>query len=219
MKRLTLLLIIILTTLSTLKAQNFYGGLVLGGITSQVAGDNRSGFNKFGITGGVFAGLPLSNDFSFQMELKYIQKGSRSNDVEKRPKFDPYLIKLDYIELPLVFSYNLNKININGKPTSWMNIELGLSFDFLIYHREKIKGVSEVGKDPWNKVVSNTLFGFKFGITKNLDISIRTLNSITSICKTSSERINNGNVRYVRRYFKTYGQYNDVIQLAIFWKI
>lgn len=218
MKRPTLLLIIILTALSTLKAQNFYGGLVLGGITSQVAGDNRSGFNKFGITGGAFACLPLSDDFAFQMELKYIQKGSRSNDVENRPEFDPYLIKLDYMELPLVFSYNLNKININEKPMSWINIELGLSFDFLIYHREEIKGIPN-DNNPWNKVVSNTILGFKFRITKNLDISVRTINSITSVCKTFAIGLNNDNVRYVRRYFKSYGQYNDIIQLAIFWKI
>ena len=42
-----------------LSAQEFFGGLILGGTTSQVGGDNRGGYNKIGIVGGVFSGLNL----------------------------------------------------------------------------------------------------------------------------------------------------------------
>ena len=59
-----------------LSAQEFFGGFVVGGVTSQVSGDSRGGYNKIGVVGGVFAGLNLSQDLEVQMELKYIQKGS-----------------------------------------------------------------------------------------------------------------------------------------------
>ena len=200
-------------------AQNFYGGLVLGGTASQVGGDARGGYNKIGVVGGAFAGLNLTDEIDFQMELKYIQKGSYSTDFENRPAYDPFLIKLDYVDLPLVFSYNLNKINVNDVNLSWLKLELGVSFDFLLNYRQEILGVEVPASTPWNKVVFNTVVGFRLCVKDNIEVGLRAVDSMTSICKSSKDPYNNGNVVYTRRLFGRYGMYNDVLQLALFWRI
>lgn len=218
MKRLLLLTFIFLFG-ANLSAQEFFGGLILGGDMSQVGGDARGGFNKLGIVGGGFAGLRLSQDFDVQMELKYIQKGSYSTDVENRPVYDPFLIKLDYIDLPIVFAYNLNKVNINGINMKWLKFELGLSFDFLINYKQEIQGVVVKESNPWNKVVLNTVVGVRVCVKDNFEIGLRAVNSMTSICKSSKYQYSNGNVVYIRRLLGRYGMYNDILQLAVFWKI
>lgn len=204
---------------ANLSAQEFFGGLIAGGTISQVGGDARGGYNKIGIVGGAFAGLNLSEDLDAQVELKYIQKGSLSNDVENRPLVDPFLIKLDYIDLPIVLGYNLNKININDVNLKWLKLEVGLSFDFLINYRQEIQGVAVLASNPWNRVVLNTIVGARVSVNENIEIGLRAVDAMTSICKSSRYPYSNGNVIYTRRLFGRYGMFNDVLQLAVFWKI
>lgn len=202
-----------------LSAQEFFGGIILGGDMSQVGGDTRGGYNKLGIVGGAFAGLNLSSDFDVQMELKYIQKGSYSTDVENWPMFDPFLIKLDYIDLPIVVGYNLNKININDINMKWLRFELGLSLDFLVNYRQEIRGEVVANSDPWRKVSLNTVVGARVSVRENIEIGLRFIDSMTSICRSSKYPYGNGNVLYIRRLFGRYGMFNDVLQLAVFWRI
>lgn len=218
MKKLLFLAIIAFSFATTIYGQNFYGGLVAGGTMSQIGGDGRGGFHKVGIVGGAFAGLKLNDDFDIQMELKYIQKGSLSNDFESFPGSDPFLIKLDYIDLPIVMSYNLNKININDVNLKWMKLEFGLSLDVLVNARQKILG-QIVLSDPWNRLVVNTVLGVRVDVRENLEVGLRSINSMTSICPVSKYPYNNGVVNYVRRLFPFYGMFNDVVQLSVYWKI
>lgn len=218
MKKLLFLAIIAFSFATTIYGQNFYGGLVAGGTMSQIGGDGRGGFHKVGIVGGAFAGLKLNEDFDIQMELKYIQKGSLSNDFESFPGSDPFLIKLDYIDLPIVMSYNLNKININDVNLKWMKLEFGLSLDVLVNARQKIFG-ENIQSDPWNRLVVNTVLGVRVDVRENLEVGLRSINAMTSICPVSKYPYNNGVVNYVRRLFPFYGMFNDVVQLSVYWKI
>ena len=219
MKRLLLLIIVAFSFATSVYGQNFYGGLIAGGTMSQIGGDDRGGYHKVGIVGGAFAGLNLTEYFDVQMELKYIQKGSLSNDIENRPGSDPFLIKLDYIDLPIVFSYNLKNININEFNLKPLNLEFGLSFDFLVNARQEMLGLEVTASDPWRKVVLNTVLGVRFDINDDFAIGLRTINAMTSICKSSKYQYSNGVVRYTRRLLPYYGMFNYVVQLAVFWKI
>ena len=218
MKRL-LLLIFVLVFGAGLSAQSFFGGLIAGGTMSQVGGDTRGGYHKLGLVGGAFAGLNLTEDVDVQMELKYIQKGSYSADVEYWYAFDPFLIKLDYIDLPIVLAYNLNKVNINDINMKWLKFELGLSFDFLINYKQEIQGTIVLESNPWNRVVLNTVVGVRVCVKDNFEIGLRAVDAMTSICKSSKYPYSNGNVSYTRRLFGRYGMFNDVLQLAVFWRI
>lgn len=218
MKKLLFFLTLTLSFATTSFSQEFFGGLILGGTTSQIGGDSRGGYNKIGAVGGVFAGLNLSEDINVQMELKYIQKGSRSVDYENRPAYDPFLIQLNYIDMPIVIDYNLNKINVNDINLRWLKFELGLSLDVLLNSRQEIQGY-EVASNPWNRLVVNTIAGIRVDVSENIEIGLRTINAMTSICTPSKSPYNNGNVSYVQRLLPYYGMFNDVLQLAVFWKI
>lgn len=218
MKKLLFFLTLTLSFATTSFSQEFFGGLILGGTTSQIGGDSRGGYNKIGAVGGVFAGLNLSEDINVQMELKYIQKGSRSVDYENRPAYDPFLIQLNYIDMPIVIDYNLNKINVNDINLRWLKFELGLSLDVLLNSRQEIQGY-EVASNPWNRLVVNTIAGIRVDVSENIEIGLRTINAMTSICTPSRSPYNNGNVSYVQRLLPYYGMFNDVLQLAVFWKI
>ena len=218
MKKLLFFLTLTLSFATTSFSQEFFGGLILGGTTSQIGGDSRGGYNKIGAVGGVFAGLNLSEDINVQMELKYIQKGSRSVDYENRPAYDPFLIQLNYIDMPIVIDYNLNKINVNDINLRWLKFELGLSLDVLLNSRQEIQGY-EVASNPWNRLVVNTIAGIRVDVSENIEIGLRTINAMTSICTPSKSPYNNGNVSHVQRLLPYYGMFNDVLQLAVFWKI
>lgn len=219
MKRIVLLITVTFAFVTAAFSQEFFGGLILGGTTSQIGGDGRGGYNKIGIAGGVFAGLDLSQDLDVQMELKYIQKGALSTDVENRPVYDPFRIQVDYVEMPVVFGYNLNKVNVNNVNLRWLKFEFGLCLDVLVRTRQEIQGVPVSENDMWNKFVVNTILGVRVDVKENLAIGLRTINSMTSICDSFKYQYSNGNVTYTRRLFPYYGMFNDVLQLALFWKI
>lgn len=193
------------------KSQAFYGGLALGGLTSQVEGDNRGGWDKLGLTAGVFVGLPLNKTFSAQMELKYVQKGSHS-DADNPVPGDPYSLKLDYVELPVLVSANMSIITINGKPCNWLSFELGASLDALVRHKESINGASDGVPNYWNRISVSSLIGIKVTIKEKFEIAARSVNSITSVYKGNLS--NENSVR-----FGQHGAFNDLLEIVLFYRL
>ena len=86
-------------------AQSFKGGILAGMTTSQYDGDTYSGFHRVGISGGGYVAHNISEKFSWQMEIKFIQKGSfqSANFDPPSPKFD---LRLNYVELPFFIKYD-----------------------------------------------------------------------------------------------------------------
>ncbi|HXK81545.1 MAG TPA: porin family protein [Bacteroidales bacterium] len=97
-----------------LNAQEFSAGVTGGMVISQVDGDSFGGYNKFAGTGGLFVHNTLGDRWGFRMELKYIQKGSKAVD-QKNPGTLYYRVKLNYIEIPFLFEYNLHGLKIPPK--------------------------------------------------------------------------------------------------------
>ena len=81
--------------------QRFNGGLLAGGLVSQVDGDQDGGYHKFGYLGGAFVSLKISNHSSFQLEMEYIQKGARRNS-DSLTNTGAFLTRLHYFEVPLL---------------------------------------------------------------------------------------------------------------------
>jgi len=180
-------------------AQPFSGGILLGGNSSQVAGDNFSGFNKAGFSAGVFVRTQLDTKYGLQMELYFTQKGARSNTKAEEAGNLAYLLRLNYVELPLIFQYDLGKLRL----------EAGLTAAFLTNSYEEIDYQENVN-DVWRKVTLNSLFGVRFLISNQWSAGLRTINSINSIRTQQAT----GNVK---RYGNKYGAFNDVLQLALFY--
>lgn len=176
MKRIAVLLFV--TTLSFIgfrsQAQSFDGGLTGGVVASQINGDGYAGFHQIGWTAGVFGRIPSNGRSSWQLEMKYSLYGAHS-DIKETPEMS---IRLHYIEMPVMFRYNLGGININGRRLDFITAEIGLSGDFLI------KNVQEAGNDggfdnsSWAFFSVTGNLGLQFDINNRLGINIRSMNSL-----------------------------------------
>ena len=206
MKKIFVVLLLCLMS-GKIVAQEFFGGIVVGGVTSQVEGDTKKGFNKIGFIGGFFAGLPLNETFSFQAELRYIQKGSHSDTEEEF-----YSLKLDYVDVPVFVEANLGWVKINDFTLRRISFELGLTFDFLARHSEETATGYNEGPSPWRKITWNTLVGVNFKINDSFKIGARMIDSINSI----RTNVVAGNIR---RYFDTWGEFNDILTLSVYWTL
>ena len=194
-----LLLLMVMSSFS-IQAQRFNAGLMLGGVTSQVDGDTYDGYHKWGYLGGGYVTLQISPHSSFQMELEYIQKGSRRNDTTVSGG-DTYLLRLHYIEIPVLYQYTFKKR---------FYFEAGPAADVSIGSLELKNGAVPPETVPLRPVTFTGIFGFGAYLTNHLRINIRSNYSLNSI------RSKNNYGGYRRMLFET-GQYNNVLSLSLLW--
>ena len=157
-------------------AQNFDAGLIGGFCTSQVSGDNLSGYNKLGSRFGAYISYPINKKMSYQLEMQYLQKGSKKPYTENSP--ENYLFELNYIELPSTLNYQVKK---------GIYIESGLGTAFLISYKEQDE-MTDIYTDKPNTLALDFLLGVKYEFKKNLKLNIRYANSISRIRKHASEQ-------------------------------
>jgi hypothetical protein len=164
--------ICLLSFIATSHAQRFSGGLVLGVNASQVDGDTYSGYNKFGIMGGVFAYTPLSNKIDLQMEIKYMGKGAHKKTTEQ----DLYQYKsiLNYIEIPLILRLN-TKIKLG-----W---EAGLGFGYLFSYAEKDENgkLPDDGSTSFKPFELSSIIGALYKLSEKFQVNLRYSYSIFTI--------------------------------------
>ncbi|MDD4374358.1 MAG: porin family protein [Bacteroidales bacterium] len=185
--------------LSGASAQQFKGGLLAGGVSSQVAGDNISGFHKAGISFGGYVRLKLDDHSGLQLELFFVQKGSRTSDQDVKAGLNPYLLRLNYVEMPLIYQYDLGKLRL----------EAGLSAAFLASHYEEVNYLDNT-QDVWRSFNFSSIVGVRYLFHEHWSLGLRSINSISSIRKNRVD----GNVK---RYGNKFGAFNDVLQLAVFY--
>lgn len=211
-------IILFFFTTIIVNAQEFKGGIITGMTATQVAGDTYSGYNKAGVYFGAYVNLPISrkqninndsivifekgknNDTIFfdhweiQMEIDYVQKGSRVNPKESNG-YDSYKLRLNYVEIPIVVKYVLTK--------KWM-FEAGLSYGYLIHNQEEKDDIILEGK-PFNKHALSSIFGAYYSINKKLKVNFRFNDSLIPVREHSSG---------AKRFFNR-GQYSDAICLSL----
>lgn len=120
-------------------SQSFTGGAKLGFNISQVDGDQRGGYSAIFPTGCLYAQTNFGeNDrASLALGVSYIRKGSKQ--VTKNEYGDItsiYAIRLDYVEMPLTFAWQLEKFKIprivDYTFKNKLCVELGVSYAYLI---------------------------------------------------------------------------------------
>jgi len=184
----------------SLYSQDFNGG-VLGGINAtQVYGDSFSGPNKAGLYLGVFVNRYFSNRSSIQLELDYIQKGSRKNPDASTGDYNTYLLRLNYIELPVMYKYDFAE-----KGT----LEGGLTLGVLVNSYEEANGSTDVSGDDFNSIDFGANIGIYYTLVENLRINMRISTSIIPIRDHSSGQT----------YGLNQGQYNQGIAFILYYII
>ncbi|MEZ5082305.1 MAG: outer membrane beta-barrel protein [Bacteroidales bacterium] len=113
----------------TIYGQRIQGAVIAGMNLSQVDGDEVYGYKKVGLNTGLGALLPIKKRFLLTMEILYNQKGAYERDQYIRFDQDTsgkiieitgkYQLKLDYLEVPILFLYNDRDIITAGAGFSY----------------------------------------------------------------------------------------------------
>jgi len=180
--------------------QRFNGGVLAGGLVSQVDGDNNEGYHKAGYLGGAFVSLKISPRSSFQLEMEYIQKGSRQGADTVTNTGNTYLVRLHYLEIPLLYQFTFAKR---------FQAEVGPAADVLIGYYVESDGLETDVTIPYQPVTLCGIAGISCFLTDHLKAGIRFNYSLISI--------RDGHVAGERKILFESGQYNNVISLALSW--
>ena len=161
-------------------AQNFNGGFFGGMTASEVSGDNLSGPNKLGFNAGIYTNLKINDHSAIEMEIMYIQKGSKRNPTLISTY--QYRLQLDYVEIPVLYKFSFakfDKVQYLGK----IKYEAGVSYSRLMRYKEEVNyRLVLPGEMPdyyYNE--ANLILGFYYPISEKLDFNFRSSNSITPI--------------------------------------
>lgn len=163
-----LLAIAFLFAFGHLSAQKFQGGFFAGMTTSQINGDGLGGYDLAGVQAGFFTFLELSDKSDLQLELSFIQKGSR------QPPSDSsnfYKSRLNYIVIPILYRLHVGKVAF----------EAGPSLDINVYAQEEDL-FGEFESDPsYSNYSASFIVSVNYNFSDNFWISFRTNNSIMRI--------------------------------------
>jgi Outer membrane protein beta-barrel domain len=171
MKKQLLLLFLLPITCVSLAQNRFVAGVKAGLSASQVSGDNLSGFKKAGLVGGLQVTGIFNQKWSAQLEMLYIQKGSKAVGNPAQGDFTFYLLKLDYVEVPVLLQYHQKKFTF----------EAGPSFGYLVREKEYDAFQEITGIRPFNKPEIGINAGVSYLIFKTIGMNWRYSNSISAI--------------------------------------
>ena len=202
MKAALICLCALVTTLSTVCAQTFEGGLSLGVAATQVDGDGHGGFDKAGPIAGIWVERVTSTKLYLRSEIRYIQKGSYAKNEIDGITTNFYRLRLHYVEFPLLVGYRFR----NGASPF-----IGLSGGYLA----KVKEENEVGEFPaedtrqFRKAEFAFLAGFDYQYNNRWIFGAVFSYSILPI------RPHTGNISYRLNQ----GQYNQALELIVRYKL
>ena len=179
--------------------RNFKGGLVAGGVTSQISGDGLGGWDKFGFTAGAWVSVPFTEQLSATMSMKFINKGSRTKlDTLTYNTFGYYL---NYVEVPIWLCYSVSK-----KEPGKMVVNLGPYAGYLLNQKIVANEFDYVINPPFDNIDIGIEAGVSFWVTPKFSVNLMTS---TSVLPT---RPNPSQVNPLNYYEK--GNYNQTLQLT-----
>lgn len=179
-------------------AQTFGGGVFAGLTASQLDGDQWGGYHKAGMALGIYTNAQINSYVDAQMELKYIQKGSRSDSKEQNIF---YVSKLNYVEIPVFLKYHfLGRFNAN----------VGLTAGYLQKATEDKDKIGDEPADPaFNSFELAALAGVEYQISEKFYFNLRFNYSILPVRDHPGDQT----------YYLNRGQYNNVLTFAVYYQI
>ena len=154
-------------------------GLKAGLNISTLSGGDSS--SKAGFYGGLFANVPVAQDFSFQPEVLYSGMGAKAKSNSDLK------VNLDYISVPLMIQYN-------ALPNLY--VEAGPQFSFLINSKLKYKSNSTDGKDVFKTFDFGIGLGAGYYFTQNIGLTARYVAGLNDVMKNrpdlSTDKSKNG---------------------------
>ncbi len=199
MKKLLLTLITIFLIAINVSSQEFNGGFLAGVCAAEISGDRLDGPNKAGIYAGAFVNRYFTDRSSLQMELNFVQKGSRKNPDSLN--YDTYLLRINYVELFVHYKWDFG---------TRFTLEAGPSLGVLINNPpyEEANG-QLLTEPPFNTTDLSINIGLFVALTERWKFNIRYSNSIIAVRPHS-----NG-----QTYQWNKGQYNEVLSFTFHYSL
>ncbi len=191
MKRLVILCFAFLPLLSD--AQRFKGGALVGFNVSQIDGDFWAGYNKAGLVGGAYVFTKFRDNWGAQMEIRYSAKGS-ANSINSA---DHRKIRLQYIEIPLLATYDIFKD---------FQAQGGVSLGYL-FNAAQNDGYGYETFDQFDKYEIALSIGVNYEVLEKLSINARFSYSILPTY-----------AMYSGASFP-YAMFNNIISFVLFYRI
>lgn len=191
-KRILFTVAIFVITMMTARTQSFNGGFLAGIGAAEISGDRLEGPNKPGIYAGAFVNRYFTERSSAQMELSFVQKGSRKNPDSL--DCSTYLLRLNYVELFVNYKWDFGKM---------FTLEVGPSLGVLIKSYEEADGFI-LTEPPFNATDLNGNFGLFIWLTERWQFNVRYSNSILAVRPHSQGQT----------YRWNRGQYNEVLSFT-----
>ena len=189
-----IILFIFIINSTNIISQSFLGYYNIGINGSQVSGDNLSGFDKIGINFGIGANRIFNENIFYNIEIKYIEKGSNNPKLHQNNITE---INLSYIEIPVSFGIKTNKYSY----------DLGLSYGYLINSKEKDKYGEINNSNPFNNYDLSIFSSFEYKVKKQIFVDFMISNTI--LFWPIRNHASNTSLWYNQ------GQYNTVLAFAI----
>ncbi|HCY46159.1 MAG TPA: hypothetical protein DHU89_05710 [Flavobacteriales bacterium] len=193
---LSFLLILTTFSFSGLSQLVFSGGIEVGASSTQISGDALSGFDKVGLSAGPFIRTTFSEKSSAKLGILYLNKGSKKNADPDNGDLITYAIRLNYVEVPITYSYSINNIRAEG----------GLAIARLLSSSEL--GTDGIERDfvfPFEKMDFSVVLGASYYFSDNIFVNGRWSQSVIPVRK-SPNVVNSAS-------FYEAGMYNTAFQL------
>lgn len=164
-------IVLILFTIRARAQNSFVAGVSAGVNGCQIHGDNYSGFDQIGFSGGAFVHNNPGETWQFQFGIQYSRKGSRHLVPRDMGGYRDFEIRLNYIDVPLLVRYNTKRVFF----------ETGLSFGVMF----KARTWDALGETTPQDFKRTELFalvnGIGYNLTENFYIELTTHNSLIPI--------------------------------------
>jgi hypothetical protein len=197
--KIIIIFILLFITVHYARSQQFNGGILGGVSATQITGDQLSGFNKAGFYLGGFVNFYFNQRTSFQMEIDYIQKGSRKNPNPDNNDFISYKLNLQYIDIPLLLRYDYSSVLI---------FECGPYLGFLMDDDERDHNGNIPVIVDFNKNDFGMMVGLYYKLDSKIRMNFRYSNSLIPVRKHTSGAT----------YRLNKGQYNMVVTLSVHYQ-
>ena len=182
--------------------QNFKTGINLGIAATQISGDNLSGFNKSGPILGGFIYREFKKNWSFEIGMQYILKGSR-----KIPNFDigdysRYLLRLHYIEMPFLLNYHYKNFMLFG------GLSIGGLLNWNVYNEIGLYPAGSDEKRPFKRYELADNFGVSYILGQGINLCVNMSYSLLPVRNHVSNAV----------WLFNRGQYNSALCVSLRYK-
>ncbi len=217
-------LFILAVLLLPLNGQRFNAGLEAGATATRISGDMdpRGGRARLGFYGSIFTNYPVSDYSQLQLEMMYIQKGSRAfvPVSDDDPEGRDYRLDLHYVEIPVVYKLELSEVT-GIVYVEKLTFEAGLSFSKIIGHYEENFGNDITDKTaekrPFNWGELNFLAGLYYPFHENFSFHFRFAQGVTPVRPHREEKISFKGT--VWNWINQFGQYNTALTFGFTYTI